>query len=284
MRHVASPDNPLSKAEHLRGAYAEVEDGHEDAKVRQFLERAVFPSRPSFGDNPAISSAFRPIRSGRRRGRSRRTRRPRSWVLYFITQARTPNVRNRAGKYAVIPRRIDARPGGAISAVAARIKELGGIDAAYEAIASKPSPNCGHQAQGGPLGKSASSRPASTSGDVVDRVFSGRLGIGRQPEGGSFDQGRKMVETGGTALPARAASPQSTSPEFAPSWRQPLPRPERSCGQAHPQTCASNSSRKRIFFSSGGRNTKRTYWTGSEHFGRKKKAARLQRMGGPLRR
>ena len=32
---------------------------------------------------------------------------------------------------------------------------------------------------------------------------------------GSFDQGRNMVETGGTALPAQTASPQSTSPEFS---------------------------------------------------------------------
>jgi hypothetical protein len=110
------------------------------------------------------------------------------------------------------------------SAVAARIEELGGIGAAYQAIASKRSPNCGHQVQGGPLGKSASGRPVSTSGprSLVNVTKTSStvssavdLASGGNPKGGSFDQGRIVVETGGTALPARTASPQSTSPEFS---------------------------------------------------------------------
>ena len=159
MRHVSSPDNPLSKAEHLRGEYAEMEDDRQAAE-RQFLQHAYgvaaqFRRRP--GDFERLQAHPFWKQSGIK---------PRSmsqWLLFFIMQATTPNVRKLARKYAAI---LDGlmQDQVEISAVAARIKELGGIDAAYEAIASKPSPNHGHQAQGGPLGKSASSRPASTSG------------------------------------------------------------------------------------------------------------------------
>jgi hypothetical protein len=41
LRHVSSPDNPLSEAERLRGEYAEMENGHQ-AKVMQLLQRAYF--------------------------------------------------------------------------------------------------------------------------------------------------------------------------------------------------------------------------------------------------
>ena len=41
MRFVSSPDNPVSRAEHLRREYAEMEAGRE-AKVRQLLQRAYF--------------------------------------------------------------------------------------------------------------------------------------------------------------------------------------------------------------------------------------------------
>jgi hypothetical protein len=58
------------------------------------------------------------------------------WVLHFIMQATTTNVRNRAGKYAAI---LDGlmQDKVEISAVASRIKELGGIDAAYEAMRAR---------------------------------------------------------------------------------------------------------------------------------------------------
>jgi hypothetical protein len=39
MRFVASPDDPLSEAERLRGKYAQMEDGH-NAAVGQFLQHA----------------------------------------------------------------------------------------------------------------------------------------------------------------------------------------------------------------------------------------------------
>ena len=89
--------------------------------------------RRSFGDDRAISSAFRPIRSGSRWRQKPKDPSTSKWVLYFIMQATTTHVRNRARKYAVI---LDGlmQDQVEISAVAARINELGGIDAAYEAM------------------------------------------------------------------------------------------------------------------------------------------------------
>jgi hypothetical protein len=161
MRHVSSPDNPLSEAERLRGEYAEMKES-QNAAVRQFLQR-IYGVAARFRRRPGDFERFQvhPFwKQTRQKPRDRSTSR---WALLFIMQATTPHMRNRAGKYAVI---LDGlmQDQVEISAVASRIEELGGIGAAYQAIASKPSPNCGHQVQGGPLGKSASSRPASTSG------------------------------------------------------------------------------------------------------------------------
>jgi hypothetical protein len=56
--------------------------------------------------------------------------------MIFILQARTPNVRKLAGKFAEI---LDGlkQDQVEIGAVAARIKELGGIDAAYETVRAR---------------------------------------------------------------------------------------------------------------------------------------------------
>ncbi len=134
IRFVADQENALSKAERLRGEYAEIEDGHH-AEVRQFLQRtycvaAWFRRRP--GD-------FERLKAHPFWERSRQKPRDPStskWVLYFIMQATTTNVRNRAGKYAAI---LDGlmQDKVEISAVASRIKELGGIDAAYEAMRAR---------------------------------------------------------------------------------------------------------------------------------------------------
>ena len=69
VRHVASPDNPLSRAEHLRAEYAR----WRTAILRKRCGSCSVPilSRSSFGDDPSISSAFRPIRSGSSGGSSR---------------------------------------------------------------------------------------------------------------------------------------------------------------------------------------------------------------------
>ncbi len=133
-RFVAEQDNALSEAERLRGEYAEMEDDHQ-AEVRQFLQHAYgvavrFRRRP--GD-------FERLKAHPFWERSRQKPRDPStskWVLHFIMRATTTNVRNRAGEYAAI---LDGlmQDKVEISAVASRIKELGGIDAAYEAMRAR---------------------------------------------------------------------------------------------------------------------------------------------------
>jgi hypothetical protein len=161
MRHVASPDNPLSEAERLCGEYAEMKES-QHAEVRQFLQR-IYGVAARFRRRPGDFERFQVHPFWKETPQKPKDPSTSKWLLYFITQARTPNACDLADKKAVI---LDGLMQDKVedSAVAARIEELGGIGAAYEAIASKPSPNRGHQVQGGPLGKSASSRPASTSG------------------------------------------------------------------------------------------------------------------------
>ena len=161
MRFVANQDSPLSEAERLRGKYARMEDGN-DAEVGQFLQLAYFVAL-QFRRRPGEFERLQAHPFWKQLGQKPKDRSTTKWVLLFIMQAATSHLRKRARKFAVI---LDGlmQDQVEVSAVAAGINELGGIDAAYEAIASKPSPNCGHQVQGGPLGKSASSRPASTSG------------------------------------------------------------------------------------------------------------------------
>ena len=134
LRHVSSPDNPLSKAENLRAEYAEMENGHQ-AKVMQFLQRAYFVAvqfrrRPREFERLQAHSFWK---QWRQQPKDRSTSK---WVLYFIMQATTTNDRNRARKYAAI---LDGlmQDEVEISAVASRIKELGGIDAAYEAMQAR---------------------------------------------------------------------------------------------------------------------------------------------------
>jgi hypothetical protein len=135
VRHVSSPDNPLSRAEHLRSEYAEMENGDHDAKVMQFLQRAYFVAvqfRRRPGDLQRLQA--HPFwKQWRQRPRDRSTSK---WVLYFIMQATTMNDRSLARKYAAI---LDGLMQDNVesSAVASRIKELGGIDAACEAMQAR---------------------------------------------------------------------------------------------------------------------------------------------------
>ena len=121
IRHVASPDNPLSKAERLRGEYAEMEEGH-DAEVRQFLQRtygvaAQFRRRP--GDFERLQA--HPFwETSRQKPRDPATSK---WLVCFILRPTTTNVCKLAGKFAAI---LDGlrRDQVEVSAVASRIKEL----------------------------------------------------------------------------------------------------------------------------------------------------------------
>jgi hypothetical protein len=134
LRFVASPDNPLSRAEHLRREYAVMENGH-PAKVMQFLQRVYFVAvqfrrRPGDFERLQAHPFWKPW------PKKPRDRSTSKWVLYFIMQATTTNDCKRARRYAAI---LDGlmQDQVEISAVASRIKELGGIDAAYEAMQAR---------------------------------------------------------------------------------------------------------------------------------------------------
>jgi hypothetical protein len=131
MRFVSSPDNPLSKAEHLRGEYAQMEADRE-AKERQFLQRVYFVAvqfRQLLGDFERLQA--HPF--WKQPGQKPRDPSTTKWVLYLIMQATTTDMGNRADKHAVIldGLMLDQVE---VGAVAARIQELGGIRAAYQAM------------------------------------------------------------------------------------------------------------------------------------------------------
>jgi hypothetical protein len=131
MQFVANEDSPLSAAEHLRREYAELQDDH-DAAVRQFLQRAYFVA-VQFRRRPIEFERLQVHPFWKQSGQKPRDRTRSKWVLNFLMQARTTNQWHLANKYAVI---LDGlkQDQVEISDVAARIKELGGVDAAYEAM------------------------------------------------------------------------------------------------------------------------------------------------------
>ena len=214
------------------------------------------------------------------------------WVLYFIMQATTTNVRNLASKYAAI---LDGlmQDQVEISAVAARIQELGGIDAAYEAIASKPSPNCGHQVQGGPLRKSASSRPASMSGQrslVSVTKTSSTVSSAVDLASGGNPKGSRLIK-GGIGLKQVARR----SPPKRPPLNQRALNSRAKLASALAQTRAELRSaptdevrlqleQEEDFLLEWREQYEKKILERKRALREKKKAARLQRMGGPLRR
>jgi hypothetical protein len=131
LHFVAGPDDPLRKAERLSQEYAALEDDY-DAAVSQFLQRAYpvaaqFRGRTHFERLQAHAFWKQP---GQTKPRDRKKSK---WVLFFIMQATTTKERRLASKYAAI---LDGLMQDQVedSAVAARIEELGGIDAAYESM------------------------------------------------------------------------------------------------------------------------------------------------------
>jgi hypothetical protein len=137
LRFVASPDNPLSRAEHLRAEYAEMENGH-PAKVMQFLQflQRVYFVADQFRRRPGDFERLQAHPFWKQWGQKPKDRSTSKWVLYFIMQATTTNDCKRAGRYAAI---LDGlmQDKVEISAVASRIKELGRIGAAYEAMQAR---------------------------------------------------------------------------------------------------------------------------------------------------
>ena len=133
-RHVSSPDNPLSRAEHLRAEHAEIKNG-DQAKLMQFLQRAYFVA-VEFRRRPGDFERLQAHQFWKQWLQQPRDRSTSEWALYFIMQATTTIDRNRARKYAAI---LDGLMQDEVetSAVASRIKELGGIDAACEAMQAR---------------------------------------------------------------------------------------------------------------------------------------------------
>jgi hypothetical protein len=124
----------LGYAQTVRREYAKMEDGHH-AAMRRFLQRAysaflLFRNRPGAFDRLKADPFWS---SSRQRPKDRKTSK---WTLYFVMLATTRNVRNRAGKFAVI---LDgfAQMKLPVQEVAGRIEALGGAEAAYEAVLAR---------------------------------------------------------------------------------------------------------------------------------------------------
>jgi len=131
MRFVAGPDCPLIEAERLLREYAKLDKDH-DAAIRQFLQLAYFlvlEFRWRWGD----FERFQVHPFWKQLGQKPKDPSTSKWVLLFIMQPTTPDECNRADKYTLI---LDGLKQKQVEpcAVAARIKELGGIEAAYETM------------------------------------------------------------------------------------------------------------------------------------------------------
>jgi hypothetical protein len=131
LRFVAGPDDPLSEAERVRAAFAQMVADHH-AEVGQFLQHA-YGVATQFRRRPGDFKRFQVHPFWKQTGQKPRDPSTTKWVLYLIMQATTTHLRPLADKYAVIldGLMLDQVE---VGAVAARIKELGGIDAAREAM------------------------------------------------------------------------------------------------------------------------------------------------------
>jgi hypothetical protein len=131
LHFVANKDSPLSAAERLSEEYAAMADHHEAAE-RQFLQRAYFIV-VQFCRRPYEFERLQVHPFSKQLGQKPRDAKTSESVLCLLTQATTPNQWQLAKKYAVI---IDGlmQDQVVVTRVAARIKELGGIDAAYESM------------------------------------------------------------------------------------------------------------------------------------------------------
>lgn len=118
----------------IRRQYAEMEEGHH-AAMRRFLQHA-YSAFLQFRDDPAEFERLKDDEFWSSSRQKPKDRRVSKWALYFIMQATTRNVRNRAGKFAVI---LDgfAQMHVPVREVAQRIKALGGVEAAYEAMRAR---------------------------------------------------------------------------------------------------------------------------------------------------
>jgi hypothetical protein len=287
MRHVSSPDNPLSEAERLRGEYAEMKES-QHAAVRQFLQR-IYGVAARFRRRPGDFERFQVHPFWKQSGEKPKDPSTSKWLLYFITQARTPNACDLADKKAVI---LDGLMQDKVedSAVAARIEELGGIGAAYQAIASKPSPNRGHQVQGGPLGKSASSRPASTSGQrslvnvtkTSSTVSSAvDLASGGNPKGGRLIKGGIWLKQVARRSPPKRPPLNQRALNSRAKIEKALAETRAELRSAPPEEVRLQLEEEMDFLLEWKESRERNILRLKQERREKKKAARWQRMSGP---
>ena len=121
--------DPVGFAKTVAKEYATMEDGYH-AKLRGFLRRA-YDAYDLFREFPGTFEELKqdPFwEISRQKPKDLTTSK---WVLLFIMQAKTPNVRIRASKYAKILDRF-TRDGVKVGQVEGRISALGGVEAAYE--------------------------------------------------------------------------------------------------------------------------------------------------------
>jgi hypothetical protein len=134
LRFVAGPDDPLRAAERVRGEFAQLMAAHH-VKVGQFLQQA-YSVAAQFRRRPRDFERFQVHEFWKQTGTKPKDRWTSKWVLLFLMQATTTKLHTLAGKFALI---LDGllQDQVEISAVAARINELGGIRAAYEAMQAR---------------------------------------------------------------------------------------------------------------------------------------------------
>jgi hypothetical protein len=131
IRFVANDDNPLSQAERLRSDYAELKDGDQES-LNQFLQRVYYVA-VQFRRFPREFERLQAHQFWKDSGQKPKDASTSKWVVYFIMQATPPNVPHRADQCVAI---LDSfmRNGVDNRTVAARIEQMGGVDAAYQAV------------------------------------------------------------------------------------------------------------------------------------------------------
>src|SRR4029077_17392429 len=89
MRHVASPDNPLSEAERLRGEYAEMKEVKKE-EVSEFLQR-IYGGAARLRRRPGDFERFQVHPFWKETGQKPKDPSRSQWLVDFITPARAPN-------------------------------------------------------------------------------------------------------------------------------------------------------------------------------------------------
>jgi hypothetical protein len=139
MRHASGLNDPLRKAEYLSVKYTKEEEDHE-AVVRRLLQ-GTFYVRALFRHQPREFERLQAHKFWKQPEAGPKPRDPATseGILRLIMRATTTTKRKLASKYAAILEGLEQEQVD-LDAVAARIKELGGIEAAYETLRTRMRP------------------------------------------------------------------------------------------------------------------------------------------------